>query len=87
MPLTHSLDDTVLSLACPYCGHLLKKPGKSFFRAGKVRCTACSSVFKIRYEDKLRMFATAQKRLEINSSPDLPLAVASASSPASGERS
>ena len=56
MPLCTRLRDVELTLACPHCGHALRKPGKWFMVAPCFKCEGCGRIIRITYGDKIALF-------------------------------
>ncbi len=61
MPLSQGLADTILRHPCRNCGHVLEKPGSRFSVVSKYTCAGCNVQMRLRYDEKLRIFARHQR--------------------------
>jgi hypothetical protein len=52
-----------MTFACPICGHALTKKGSWFKSASHFKCAGCQTRSRISYEDKLRLFAAHDRKI------------------------
>jgi DNA-directed RNA polymerase subunit RPC12/RpoP len=72
MPLSHDLDDVLLSFKCPKCSHALARTGRWFVQASRFKCASCGDTVRITYDDKLLLFARHQRLLRHSESASRP---------------
>lgn len=56
MPISHDMNDMVLSLDCPYCSRPIVKKGSWFKVISSFKCAGCGTLVRIGYSDKLALF-------------------------------
>jgi len=65
MPLNIALDGVLMTHPCPYCGVVTTRPGRWFRVIRHYRCKGCNEPVHLPYEQKLKLFAAAEKKLRI----------------------
>src|SRR5688572_12101099 len=61
MPLSVTMRNVILTLACPHCGHSLVKTGAWCMVVSRYTCECCRKLVSFGYREKLALFqANAQ---------------------------
>ncbi len=56
MTLSRKLNDAMLTMTCPQCGHPCIREGSWFKTARTFKCAECGYATQLTYDDKLRIF-------------------------------
>ena len=56
-PIDERLRKTLMTYACPHCGHRLQKLGDWFYSTHQYICTSCKKGVLLGYSVKLKLFA------------------------------